>query len=387
MAVFKYINSNISKLLFFNIVNNNNFGMDNIEYKKNIEYKNNCKKLNKKPQVLFNIKNNTIRIHNKNKIKKRIVKKFNRSHKLNNINSIKNYFKKNNIDFKITKRVKFKNENEQKIYITENLYKTHNVSVYKIVENNGKYVIKQITKNTDFKLEKIKKEILIQSFLSKYENFVKIHDFYKIKNNYYIKMDYFENRDASNLICNNIILNKYQKYKIYCQLINCVKIMHENNIVHRDIKPENIYLDHNYNAFFGDFGESTIYKESENKEYDINVNMFSLPNKYVKLFNKGNSNVNMNILKNDIFALGLTILSIECNEISPDIDIDNIEEFIDDRDKFIKDNLKIIDNYNDDLSDLLTNMLSNNIEEIPTIKDVINSEFFQRNKHLIELYD
>ena len=109
--------------------------------------------------------------------------------------------------------------------------------------------------------------------------------------------------------------------------------MHENNIVHRDIKPENIYLDNNYNAFFGDFGESIIYDENENIGYDINVNMFSLPNQYLKLFNKENLNVNMNLLKNDIYALGLTILSIECNTLSPDIDIDN-KELFDQRKKY-----------------------------------------------------
>jgi len=379
MDVFKYINSNISKLLFFNIVNNNNFGCENFEKLQVLfNTENNCKKLNEKPKVLFNIENNTIQIHNKNKIKKFIGKKFNRSYKLNNINSIKDYFNKNNINLKITKRVEFKNENDLKIYKSENLYEAPNVTVYKIVENNVEYVIKQITKNQNFKLKKIKKEILIQSYLSNYENFVNIRDFYKIGNNYYIKMDYFENGDASNLVYDNIILNKFQKYKIYCQLINCVKIMHENNIVHRDIKPENIYLDHDYNAFLGDFGESIIYKENKNKKYDINTNMFSLPNQYVKLFSKGNLDIKMNLLKNDIYALGLTILSIECNTISPDIDdIDNIDEFINIRDKFIKDNLNIIDNYNNDLSDLLTNMLSNNIEEIPTIEDIINSEFFQ----------
>lgn len=383
MDVFKYTNSNITKFLCFNFLNNN-FGVDNINNK------NNHKNLrNENLQVLFNVENNTIKVHNKNKIKKCIVKKFNRSYRLNNINSIKNYFNKNNIDLKITKWVKFKNENEQKICKSEILYEAPNVNVYKIVENNDDSVIKQITKNQNFNLKKIKKEILIQSFLSKYENFVNIRDFYKIKDNYYIKMDYLKNKDASNLFYDEIILKKNQKYKIYCQLINCVKIMHENNIVHRDIKPENIYLDHKYNAFLGDFGESTIYKENENKKYNINVNMFSLPNQYVKLFNKKNLNIKMNLLKNDIYALGLTILSIDCNTISPDIDdIDNIDEFINIRNKFIKDNLDIInDNYNDDLSNLLTDMLSNNIEMIPTIEDVINSEFFQNNKYLIELYN
>ena len=84
----------------------------------------------------------------------------------------------------------------------------------------------------------------------------------------------------------------------------------------------------------------------------------------------------MDLKKNDIYALGLTILSIETNKISPDFNRNDIDGFITKRNDFIEDNLEKLSESYTDLYTILNDMLSKNIDTISTIDDVINSEFY-----------
>lgn len=82
--------------------------------------------------------------------------------------------------------------------------------------------------------------------------------------------------------------------KIYIQVCQAVKFLHDNSIIHRDIKPENILLDENLNAKLCDFGWSAEAKIDEtrltfcgtyeymapeifeNEEYNGSVDIWSL---------------------------------------------------------------------------------------------------------------
>ena len=378
MDIFKYINSNTAKFLCFNILNNN-FGVNN-----EIKQKDNLKKisLNKSnDSIQISTNNNTLTVSKK----RRIIKNFNKLYKLENINSIRNYIKNNfkdeifnndNIYKKLLKSIVIKNVRIKHNYLKKKNFIDRGSSgkVFKVTENNKDYAIKMFSKK-DTTLENIKKEISFQAFLSENNNFVKIYDFYKNKDSFFIKMDFFPNRDVfKNITGDGNLFKKMRKGKIYYQIINCVKKLHKKNIAHRDIKPENIFLDNAYNAFLGDFGESV--RIEADKEYEINCNLLSMPDKYVLQYKDGVRETFMDLKKNDIYALGLTILSIETNKISPDFNRNDIDGFITKRNDFIEDNLEKLSESYTDLYTILNDMLSKNIDTISTIDDVINSEFY-----------
>merc|ERR1712168_1224912 len=59
------------------------------------------------------------------------------------------------------------------------------------------------------------------------------------------------------------ILEEPEARKLFSQIMNALKYLHENNIVHRDLKCENILIASENKLKLGDFGFAREYKEDE----------------------------------------------------------------------------------------------------------------------------
>ena len=106
--------------------------------------------------------------------------------------------------------------------------------------------------------------------------------------------------------------------KIFCKILNAIKILHKNNIVHCDIKPENILLGNDFEPKLIDFGFSKFINSDNNNNNNINDNnnidnvvygnegsqMYSAP-EIRRYYISGYDGI-----KSDIFSLGVLLFVI-----------------------------------------------------------------------------
>jgi casein kinase I family protein HRR25 len=135
--------------------------------------------------------------------------------------------------------------------------------VYKCVHNitNKEYALKIDNNNNE--LKHIQYETKILKYLNKVPNISKVIYFGNHNDNQYVVLNLF-NISMNNYI-ENFEISFDNKKKICIDLINIMKLIHENGILHRDLKPENILLDDEYELFIIDFGLSKLYKNKYNE--------------------------------------------------------------------------------------------------------------------------
>jgi len=155
------------------------------------------------------------------------------------------------------------------------------INKYEIISyiSNGEFgtVIKAQYNNKDYAIkcgakELIKYEIQIYKQLRNINNISPIYDVFEENNNMYMVMDLYTMTLVDYKLQNSEDENYIERTTtIIKELINIIKLIHENNILHRDLKPTNICLDSNYKLYLIDFGISKIYKHNDvhNKETQI----------------------------------------------------------------------------------------------------------------------
>jgi len=98
----------------------------------------------------------------------------------------------------------------------------------------------------------------------KHKNIVRLIDVIETSTVLCIVMEYCENGELYDLIVDNFQNFKIEdKKKIFKELVEAVKYLHENNISHRDLKVENVLLDKNNNVKLADFNLATRFKPNE----------------------------------------------------------------------------------------------------------------------------
>lgn len=155
----------------------------------------------------------------------------------------------------------------QQYSIQEQLGKGHFASVYLCIEKNSgiRYAVKKFEKRSGpgerSKVEGLQQEIAILMGVS-HPTLLCLKDTFDEDDGVYLVLELATEGELFNWIVMKQKLTEPEARKVFIQLFQGVKYLHERNIVHRDIKPENILLtDKDLHVKLADFGLAKIIGE------------------------------------------------------------------------------------------------------------------------------
>ncbi|TKA67524.1 hypothetical protein B0A49_08249 [Cryomyces minteri] len=155
----------------------------------------------------------------------------------------------------------------QQYTIQEQLGKGHFATVYLCVEKSSgmRYAVKKFEKRSGpserSKVDGLQQEIAVLMGVS-HPNMLCLKDTFDEKDGVYLVLELAPEGELFNWIVMKQKLTEVETRKIFVQLFQGVKYLHERNIVHRDIKPENILLtDKELHIKLADFGLAKIIGE------------------------------------------------------------------------------------------------------------------------------
>ncbi|KAF2842994.1 Pkinase-domain-containing protein [Patellaria atrata CBS 101060] len=155
----------------------------------------------------------------------------------------------------------------QQYSIQEQLGKGHFASVYLCVEKNSgiRYAVKKFEKRTGpnekSKVDGLQQEIGVLMGVS-HPSLLCLKDTFDEEDGVYLVLELAPEGELFNWIVMKQKLTEAETRKIFIQLFQAVKYLHDRNIVHRDIKPENILLiDRDLHVKLADFGLAKIIGE------------------------------------------------------------------------------------------------------------------------------
>lgn len=154
--------------------------------------------------------------------------------------------------------------------VIEKLGKGHFAEVYLCVEkcSGQRYAVKIFTKNTHgkeneerSKTEGLQQEIAVLMGV-KHPNLLCLKDTFDERKAVYLVLELAAEGELFNLIVMKQKLTEDETRKVFRQLFDGMKYLHDRNIVHRDLKPENILLtDKDLHIKIADFGLAKIIGE------------------------------------------------------------------------------------------------------------------------------
>ncbi|KAF2112476.1 kinase-like domain-containing protein [Lophiotrema nucula] len=155
----------------------------------------------------------------------------------------------------------------QQYRILEQLGKGHFASVYLCVEKSTgvRYAVKVFTKRSGpgekSKVDGLQQEIAVLMGVS-HPALLCLKDTFDEDDGVYLVLELAPEGELFNWIVMKQKLTEAEARKVFVQLFQAVKYLHERSIVHRDIKPENILLtDKNLHVKLADFGLAKIIGE------------------------------------------------------------------------------------------------------------------------------
>ncbi|KAF2499311.1 lanosterol 14-alpha-demethylase [Lophium mytilinum] len=159
------------------------------------------------------------------------------------------------------------NRFRQQYTIQEQLGKGHFATVYLCVEKNSgmRYAVKKFEKRTGpgekSRVDGLQQEIGVLMGVS-HPTLLCLKDTYDEEDGVYLVLELAAEGELFNWIIMKQKLTEAEARKVFIQLFQGVKYLHERNIVHRDIKPENILLtDRELHVKLADFGLAKIIGE------------------------------------------------------------------------------------------------------------------------------
>ncbi|KAF2098515.1 Pkinase-domain-containing protein [Rhizodiscina lignyota] len=155
----------------------------------------------------------------------------------------------------------------QQYSIQEQLGKGHFASVYLCIEKctGMRYAVKKFEKRSGDKarsqVDGLQQEIAVLMGVS-HPSLLCLKDTFDEDDGVYLVLELAPEGELFNWIVMKQKLTEEETRRVFVQLFQAVKYLHERNIVHRDIKPENILLvDKNLTVKLADFGLAKIIGE------------------------------------------------------------------------------------------------------------------------------
>lgn len=155
----------------------------------------------------------------------------------------------------------------QQYTLLEKLGKGHFAEVYLCVEKatGQRYAVKVFTRHPGTedrsKTEGLQQEIGVLMGVS-HPNVLCLKDTFNERDRVYLVLELAAEGELFNYIVMKQKLSEAEARKLFVQLFQGIKYLHERNIVHRDIKPENILLtDKDLHVKLADFGLAKIIGE------------------------------------------------------------------------------------------------------------------------------
>lgn len=153
--------------------------------------------------------------------------------------------------------------------------------------------------------------------------------------------------------------------KVIYNVICAVKACHDKNVAHRDIKPSNFLVDNYERIKIADFGLSSLYTDNQMCNFWVGTIYFMAPELIKRKVHDP--------MPADIWALGVTIYFLATGKYPfyspvPDELIAQI-----DNGKYQTDNIE-----DPKLVELISCCLSFNPQNRPTVKELLNMEYFKQ---------
>ncbi|GAP83399.1 putative CAMK RAD53 protein kinase [Rosellinia necatrix] len=155
----------------------------------------------------------------------------------------------------------------QQYTLLERLGKGHFAEVFLCIEKSTgqRYAVKIFTKHPGMdersKMDGLQQEIAVLMGVS-HPNVLCLKDTFNEKNAVYLVLELAPEGELFNHIVSKQKLTEDEARKLFSQLFQGIKYLHDRNIVHRDIKPENILLvDKDVHVKLADFGLAKIIGE------------------------------------------------------------------------------------------------------------------------------
>ncbi|KAI0200190.1 Pkinase-domain-containing protein [Astrocystis sublimbata] len=155
----------------------------------------------------------------------------------------------------------------QQYTLLERLGKGHFAEVFLCVEKSTgqRYAVKIFTKHPSMeersKMEGLRQEIAVLMGVS-HPNVLCLKDTFNEKNAVYLVLELAPEGELFNHIVTKQKLSEEETRRLFVQLFQGIKYLHDRNIVHRDIKPENILVvDKEIHVKLADFGLAKIIGE------------------------------------------------------------------------------------------------------------------------------
>lgn len=156
--------------------------------------------------------------------------------------------------------------------------------------------------------------------------------------------------------------------RIYIQICEAVKFLHDNNIIHRDIKPENILLDGNLNAKLCDFGWSTEAQRNEARQTFCGTYEYMAP----EIFESEEYNGSV-----DIWSLGILLYEMLHGK-SPFAGTSVFKIFK----NILKEDIKFKRDIDPNAADLILRILKTDATKRPDIEYIMNHPYIVSHKKI-----
>ena len=240
---------------------------------------------------------------------------------------------------------------------------------------NNNMTMKVIDKNENMDYVIIKNEMDILKKLS-HPHIAKIYDFYQSDDCYYLIYEFFAEGNIYDYIGKGN-LNEQQLSILFYQVLSGLSYLHEKDIFHRDMKPENILISKKEidlltdEEYFWiqiiDYDCAKIFEENK-KENSVSGNIYySAPEVLNKEYDE----------KSDIWSVGVILYMLLVGK-APFDGLNNEEIMNSIKTKEYDTDNEKLNQFSEDVRDLLKGLLKKNTEERLSAKQALNHQWFKK---------